>query len=88
MIFVPRRVFFCVAVPILAHPRVLLGPETSERVEVLLMYLVRSFEHTEATVLRPVGRQVGDALVQLETVDLAWVLVDVYGSIRMRKIVR
>lgn len=77
VLFVPPRILVCIPIPVLANPGVLLRAEPADGIEVFLMAEVRAFEDAETAVERAVGGEVGNALIELEAVDLARVLVDV-----------
>jgi hypothetical protein len=77
MFFVPTRILLGIPIPVLAHPGVLLRAEPADGIKVFLVEEVRAFEDAETAVERAVGGEIGYALIELEAVDLAGILVDV-----------
>jgi len=74
---VPVGIFIAEVVAVLCGALVLVCTEAADHVKVLLVLLMGACEDDKPAIIRAVGRHVCDALVELEAVDFAWVLVDV-----------
>lgn len=74
---VPCKVFGREAVPVEFFTCVLLWTESANLGKVHIVQEMRALENTKPAIVRTVGREVGDALVQIETVDPPRVLVHV-----------